>query len=72
VGSYPAEDDGFLKAIKVRGTTSFGGEAKPSARVVRFYDMLKILAEYDRDTSPVKLTYMYCHFHTYFSTRCLC
>jgi hypothetical protein len=29
VGSNPAEDDGFLRAIKVR-STSFGGEVKPS------------------------------------------
>jgi hypothetical protein len=26
-----AEDDGILRAIKIRSTTSFGGEVKPSA-----------------------------------------
>jgi hypothetical protein len=25
-GSNPAEDDGFLRAIKIRSTTSFGGK----------------------------------------------
>jgi hypothetical protein len=31
-GSNPAEDDGFLRAIKIRSTTSFGGKVKPSAQ----------------------------------------
>jgi hypothetical protein len=30
-GSNLAEDNGFLMAIKIRSTTSFGGEVKPSA-----------------------------------------
>jgi hypothetical protein len=30
-GFKPAEDDGFLTVIKIRSTTSFGGEIKPSA-----------------------------------------
>jgi hypothetical protein len=30
VGSNPAEGDGFLREIKIRSTTSFGGEIKPS------------------------------------------
>jgi hypothetical protein len=29
-GSNPAEDDGFLRVIKIRSTTSFGGEEKSS------------------------------------------
>jgi hypothetical protein len=29
VGSDPAEDDEFLRTIKVCNTTSFGGEVKP-------------------------------------------
>jgi hypothetical protein len=28
-GSNPAEEDGFLRAIKICGTLSFGGEVKP-------------------------------------------
>jgi hypothetical protein len=28
--SNPAEDDAFLRAIKIRSTTSFGEEMKPS------------------------------------------
>jgi hypothetical protein len=38
----------IFKKIKIRSTTSFGGAAKPSPLVVRFYGILKILAEYDR------------------------
>jgi hypothetical protein len=29
-GSNPAESDGFLRAIKIRSTTSFGGKVKQS------------------------------------------
>jgi hypothetical protein len=28
-GSNPAENDGFLRAVKIHSTTSFGGEVKP-------------------------------------------
>jgi hypothetical protein len=34
--------------------TSVGMDIKPSAHVLRFYGMLKIPAEYDRDTSLAK------------------
>jgi hypothetical protein len=34
--------DGFLRAIKIRSTPSFGLEVKPDVHVVRFYGMLKI------------------------------
>jgi hypothetical protein len=29
-GSIPTKVEGFLRAIKIRGRTSFGGEVKPS------------------------------------------
>jgi hypothetical protein len=29
-GFFPAEGDGFLRAIKIRSSPSFGGEVKPS------------------------------------------
>jgi hypothetical protein len=48
----PAEDDGFLRAIRIRSTTSFGGKVKPSPHDVRFHGMLKIPVEYERNTSP--------------------
>jgi hypothetical protein len=35
-GSNPAEDDGFLRVIKIRNTTSFGGEVKSSVPCRRF------------------------------------
>jgi hypothetical protein len=46
----------FLRAIKIRSTSSFGGEVKPSVHVVRFYGMLKIPADYVGKTSPSKRT----------------
>jgi hypothetical protein len=35
-GSILAEVDGFLRVIKIRSTTSFGGEVKPSVPCCRF------------------------------------
>jgi hypothetical protein len=35
-GSNPTKDDGFLRVIKIRSTTSFGGEVKPSVPCRRF------------------------------------
>jgi hypothetical protein len=32
-GSNPAEDDGFLRVIKIRSTTSFGGEVSRRSHV---------------------------------------
>jgi hypothetical protein len=40
-GSNPTEDDGFIRVIKIRSTTSFGGKVKPSVHGIRFYGMLK-------------------------------
>jgi hypothetical protein len=54
--SNPAEDDGFLSAIKIRNTTSLRGEAKPSAYIVIFYSTLKNLVEYERDILSAKFT----------------
>jgi hypothetical protein len=38
VGSNPADDDGFLRGIQIRSTTSFGGEVKlsvPCRKILR-------------------------------------
>jgi hypothetical protein len=40
-GPNLAMDDGFLRAIKIHGTPSVGGEVKPSAPCPLFYGMLK-------------------------------
>jgi hypothetical protein len=40
-GSNPAEDDGFLRAIKICSTTSFGGEVKPSASCLKILQHVK-------------------------------
>jgi hypothetical protein len=41
-GSNLAEDDGFLRALKVCSTTFFRGEVKLASHVIRFLGMLKI------------------------------
>jgi hypothetical protein len=35
-GSNPADDDGFLRVIKICSTSSFGGKVKPSVPYRRF------------------------------------
>jgi hypothetical protein len=34
-GMKPGQGDGFLRALKIRSTTSFGGEVKPSLHFLR-------------------------------------
>jgi hypothetical protein len=36
VDSYLSKDDGFLRAIKIRSMTYFGGEVKPLVPCCRF------------------------------------
>jgi hypothetical protein len=48
--SNPAEDDGFLKATKIRSRTSFGGDVKPSVPCPKILRHVKELYEYERDT----------------------
>jgi hypothetical protein len=55
-GSNPAEADGCLRAIRIRTTTFFGGEEKSKGKCHNFYGMLQISVEYDRDTTPPKIT----------------
>jgi hypothetical protein len=65
----PGQGDGFLKAIKIRSTPSFGWEVKLEAHVVRFYGMLKI------SWSPTGTDRLNSHFLRPFSyslQRCLC
>jgi hypothetical protein len=50
-GSNPAEDEGFLRAIKLRSTTYFGGKVKPSAPCRKILRHVKETCEYERDTS---------------------
>jgi hypothetical protein len=49
-GSNPGEDDGILRAIKIRSTTSFEGEVKPSVPRRLILRHVKELYEYERDT----------------------
>jgi hypothetical protein len=51
-GSNPAEDDDlFLREIKIRSTTSFGGEVKPSVSCRKILQHVKDPYEYEGDTS---------------------
>jgi hypothetical protein len=48
-GSNPAEDDdGFLRVIKIRSATSFGGEVKPSVPCRRFTACKRTLRAWNR------------------------
>jgi hypothetical protein len=51
VGSNPAEDDGFLRAIKIRGTTSFGGDVKSLVPCRKISRHVKESYEYEKDNS---------------------
>jgi hypothetical protein len=50
-GFTPGRGDGFLRAIKIRSTPSFGWEVKPEVLVVRFYGILKIHCSSDTKLS---------------------
>jgi hypothetical protein len=52
----PADDNGFLRAIEIHNTTSFGGEVKPSAPCRKIYGMSKKPAQYEIDNSSAKFT----------------
>jgi hypothetical protein len=49
--SNPAEDDGFLRAIKISSISSFGGEVKLFAPFRMILRHVKELYEYERDIS---------------------
>jgi hypothetical protein len=40
-GSKSTKDDGFLRALKIRGTTSFGRQVKLSVPRLKIYAVLK-------------------------------
>jgi hypothetical protein len=50
----------FPREIKIRSTTSFGGEVKLSAQCVKILRHVKNPAEYKRDFSSAKLTAISC------------
>jgi hypothetical protein len=51
VGLNTVEDYRFLRAIKIRSTTSFGGEVKPSLTCGEILRHVKKTVECERDTS---------------------
>jgi hypothetical protein len=48
-GSNPVQDDGFLRAIKIRSTTSFGGNVTPSVPCRKSLQHVKETYKYERD-----------------------
>jgi hypothetical protein len=55
-GSNPADDDEFLRELRIRSTTSYGGEVKPSVPCRKILQRVKEPYEYERDTSYAKFT----------------
>jgi len=70
VGSNTDDDNEFLRAIKSVVRIRRGSKVVAPCR--KIYGMLKIPAEYDRDTSPAKLTDISRQVSPCFATRCLC
>jgi hypothetical protein len=62
-GSNLAEDDGFLRAIRMHSMTSFRGEVKPWPRVARSYGMLKNPVKYERYILLAKFTTISCQVY---------
>jgi hypothetical protein len=60
-GSNPADDYGFLRVIKIRNTTYFEGEVKPSAPCLEFLRHVKYPYRYER-------SYLVCKIHPFFAT----
>jgi hypothetical protein len=71
VGSNPAESDGFLRTIKIRGTNSFGGEVKPSAPFPKILWYVKDPLRYDKDTDRQNSTAISRLVSPRFANRCL-
>jgi hypothetical protein len=69
--SNPAEDDGFSRVII--SVARLPKDRKQSRRqhVVRLSSTLKNPAEYDRDTSPAKLTAISRQIYPCYDSRCL-
>jgi hypothetical protein len=69
-GSNQVEDDGFLRAIKIRCATSFGGEVKPSVPCRKFIRYVTEPYEYEILRRQNSAAISSPHF-SYFASRCL-
>jgi hypothetical protein len=70
-GSYPAESDVFLRAIKIPSITSFGQEVKPWAPCHKILLHVKGLLICDRDTDTQKSAAVSRPASPSFAARCL-
>jgi hypothetical protein len=64
--------DKFVRALRIRSTTSAGGEVKSSAQCRKIFGMLKIPAQYDRDTTSAKFNDISRQVSPCFATRRVC
>jgi hypothetical protein len=70
VGSNPAEDDGFLRAIRIHSTTSFGWEVKLSVPC-KFLCHVKEHYRYEKKYFVGKMLDHFLPHISCFATRCL-
>jgi hypothetical protein len=71
-GSYPAEDSEFLRVIKIRSTTSFGEEVKPSALCRNILRRVKEHCRYEK-ILVYFVRKIHCHFFAkLLLLRCRC
>jgi hypothetical protein len=71
-GFKPAESDGFLRAIKIRSTTSFGEEVRRSTPCRKILRQGKNLLRHDRDTDRQNSAAVSRSVSPRFATRCVC
>jgi hypothetical protein len=71
-GFKPCESDGFLKAIQIRSTPSFGGEVKLSAPCRKALRHVKDPLKYDRDADRQNSAAISRPVSHPFVTVCLC
>jgi hypothetical protein len=71
-GSNPAEDNGFLMAIKIHSTTSFGGEVKLSVPRSSILWHVKEPYRYKKRYLVGKIHGHFSPSFSCFTTRCLC
>jgi hypothetical protein len=69
-GSYLAEDNGFLKVIKICSITSFGGKVKPSIPCYKILWHVKEPYRYEKIYFIGKIQGHFLPSLSYFPTRC--
>jgi hypothetical protein len=71
-GTNTADDDEFLREIKIRSRTSFGAEVKPSVPRRKILLMLKQPYRYEKRYFVVKIHIHLSPSYSCFAARCVC